>query len=370
MSRFLVSTTRTVSWFKRAQDSAELEIRPPFQRNVVWTHAQKSYLIDSILNEFPIPELYMQDLVDENGRERHIVIDGQQRITACLEFIEGAWAIKEEESARWGGFRFEDLGEDKKRIYGYSFIVRLLPDMSDEDIRGIFQRLNKNVEALNAQELRQATYWGPFIKTMQEISNFSYWGTTGIFTPLNVRRMMDVEYITELAIAALHGHQNKKETLDHYYRLYEESFEPRDELVDTFRKVIFQLEVLFPDIKNTRWRKKTDFYSIFLYLCSKENYLPLTNSLIHKIRDELDDFSLKVTELLAKDNFQTRETNVHAIEYARSIRASSDVGNRRRRHMALSAILDPYIESGSASSVINIRPMQDGLFEEQGGSDI
>jgi uncharacterized protein with ParB-like and HNH nuclease domain len=94
MSKFLNTTNRTVVWFKKANDGGDLEMTPPFQRNPVWTHPQKSYLVDSILNGFPIPEIYMQEFVDEGGNERHIVIDGQQRIRACLEFVEGRYEIK------------------------------------------------------------------------------------------------------------------------------------------------------------------------------------------------------------------------------------------------------------------------------------
>ena len=263
MSRFLNTTNRTVVWFKKANDSGDLQMKPPFQRNPVWTHPQKSYLIDSILNGFPIPEIYMQEFVDESGNEQHIIIDGTAN-RACLEFTEGRYEIKEEESPSWGGMKFDDLSpDDKKKVFGYTFIVRVLPEMSDDDIRGIFQRLNKNVVALNPQELRQATYWGPFIQTMQSISNYSYWSTTGIFSPLNVRRMMDIEYISELAVAVLHGHQNKKETLDKYYQDYEEEFDAREELVDIFQKVLYELEQLFPDIKNFRWRKKTPTFILF-----------------------------------------------------------------------------------------------------------
>ena len=67
MSKFLNTTNRTIAWFKQAHDNDELVMKPPFQRNPVWTYPQKSYLIDSILNGFPIPEIYMQEFVDESG---------------------------------------------------------------------------------------------------------------------------------------------------------------------------------------------------------------------------------------------------------------------------------------------------------------
>ncbi|MBI3188255.1 MAG: DUF262 domain-containing protein [Gammaproteobacteria bacterium] len=371
MSRFLNMTNRTVVWFKKANDNGDLQMKPPFQRNPVWIHPQKSYLIDSILNGFPIPEIYMQEFVDESGNEQHIIIDGQQRIRTCLEFIEGGFEIKEDESPSWGNMKFEDLSpEEKKKVFGYTFIVRVLPEMSDEDIRGIFQRLNKNVVALNSQELRQATYWGPFIRTMQDISNYNYWSTTGIFTPLNIRRMMDIEYISELAIALLHGHQNKKESLDKYYQDYEIEFDAKDELINTFQKVLYELEQLYPDIKNVRWRKKTDFYSLFTFLATKTANIPLDTQQKSDLRAVLDTFANEVTRFLSSTEDQEGAFSEDAREYGRSIRASSDIGNRRRRHVALENITRNIFNLPNTPQLSgNITPIQDGLFDETKNDD-
>ena len=50
--------------------------------------------------------------------------------------------------------------------------------------------------------------------------------------------MIDVEFISELAIADLHGLQNKKSNLDKYYVLYEREFEQRSEVKRIFRLVL------------------------------------------------------------------------------------------------------------------------------------
>lgn len=370
MSKFLNTTNRTVVWFKKANDTEDLQMSPPFQRNPVWTNPQKSYLIDSILNGYPIPEIYMQEFVDEGGNERHIVIDGQQRIRSCLEFIEGKFEIREDESPSWGGMRFDDLSpEDKRKLFAYTFIVRVLPEMSDEDIRAIFQRLNKNVVALNAQELRQATYWGPFLCTMQEISNFGYWSTTGIFTPVNIRRMMDVEYVSELSIAILHGHQNKKENIDRYYQFYEDEFDQREELIEAFKKVIYELESILPDIKNTRWKKKSDFYSLFVYMSARSNEFPLSLEARFSIRNALDAFAEGVTSCLSSGSIDVSGFPQAVIDYAKSIRASSDIGNRKRRHAALEIILGDIFQAQVAARSSRILPMQDGLFDVSQSED-
>ena len=49
MSKFLQTTHRDIAWFKQAHELGQLEMRPPFQRNPVWTDKQKGYLMDTIL---------------------------------------------------------------------------------------------------------------------------------------------------------------------------------------------------------------------------------------------------------------------------------------------------------------------------------
>lgn len=110
-------------------------------------------------------------------------------------------------------------------MFEYNFVVRLLPDMPDEEVRAIFQRVNKNTTSLNAQELRHATYWGPFIKLMEEISDFEFWSDAGLFSANDRRRMIDIEFISEIAVAVLNGLQNKKKRLEEFYQQYETSFE-------------------------------------------------------------------------------------------------------------------------------------------------
>ena len=368
MSKFLQTTNRTIAWFKKANDNGELEMKPPFQRNPVWNHPQKSYLIDSILNGYPVPELYMQEFIDESGNEKHVIIDGQQRIRSCLEYIEGQFELNSDDSPSWANMKFEDLsGQDKKKIYSYTFIVRILPEMPDEEIRGIFQRLNKNVVALNPQELRQATYWGPFIKTMQTLSDYNYWSTSGVFTPQNIRRMIDVEYISELSIAVLHGHQNKKQTLDKYYLEYEDSFDYADDLINTFQRTLVEIEQIFPDIKNTRWRKKTDFYTLFVYLASKNNYFPLSTEDRANVRNILDQFSAQVDEFVST-NEGDKDFDSDVEKYGKAIRASSDLNNRKKREEALKSKLNSVFQKETA--IPKIEPStQSQLFENESEED-
>jgi Protein of unknown function DUF262 len=300
---FLHTTHRTVSWFKKALGNGELELVAPFQRNPVWTDIQKSFLIDTILNQFPIPELYMQDIVNGNGDERYIVVDGQQRIRAVLDYLQGDYSLEGEEVSRqWRGLHFEELSVDEKKlVFGYKFVVRILPIMDDEGVRKIFTGLNRNVVSLNDQELRNATYWGPFIDTIQYISdNDIFWSEAGIFSANDHRRMIDQEYISELAIAYLQGPQNKKDKLNDYYQLYEDKFDGIH-LVSEFGKITAEIDQIIRNLKQTRWRKKSDFYTLFLSMAEKVDIFPLAADVRRQVSERVLDFGQRVDALLRLD---------------------------------------------------------------------
>ena len=77
-----------VEKFNEINNNGQLDMSPSYQRNAVWTNRQKSYLIDTILNGYPIPEIYIQEDIDEAGHAMFIIVDGQQRLRAVLDFLD------------------------------------------------------------------------------------------------------------------------------------------------------------------------------------------------------------------------------------------------------------------------------------------
>lgn len=347
---FLHTTHRTVSWFNKTHQRDELQLSAPFQRNPVWTDRQKAYLIDTILQGLPVPELYMVDSVDGEGNEEHIIVDGQQRMRACLDYIAGDYAMDGDDvQSKWRGSKFEDLEpEEKQRVFAYKFVVRVLPEMQDEDLRKIFARLNRNVVALNNQELRNATYWGPFIQSIQEMADEDdFWAGSGIFSANDHRRMLDHEYISELAIAYLHGDQNKKDKLDYYYQLYEEEFETRDHLVSAFKKITGEISQFFPELSATRWKKKSDFYTLFLVLAKMADKFPLARDERGELAAKISSFGSQVDALAGLQEEDWENPSQMAAQYTRAVaRAASDKGNRVIRMATLEQFMSEHLASG------------------------
>ncbi|MEU6000516.1 DUF262 domain-containing protein [Streptomyces sp. NPDC047197] len=339
--QFLEATHQTVSWFWKRLQHGELEMKPPFQRNPVWQESQKAFLIDTILRGYPVPELYLQSAVNESGDEKYIVVDGQQRIRACLEFVNDGFTLGDDSGAKSGLSFNELLDDDKRRIWGYKFVVRSLPTLGEAEIREIFGRLNKNNVALSRQELRQATYWGEFITSVTEISKKSFWVKSGLFTVNDFRRMLDIEYVSELVVAALFGPQNKKAMLDTYYADFESEFPDRQQVEATFDLVLDELTQLVEWPNKLRWSRKVDFYSLFLVLAARSDEMPFNRDTRDRVRNSLVDFSGAVNRVLSLADSDSAQESIEARSYARGVRNSSDLGSRRLRMSALSRVLWP-----------------------------
>ncbi|MEZ5464688.1 MAG: DUF262 domain-containing protein [Lysobacteraceae bacterium] len=104
---------RTVSWWNSRK--SEIDFSPPYQRKGnVWGEGAKAYLVDTIINDYDIPKIYLADFSFgpnplNSDKKRYAVIDGKQRLEAIIDFTANKFPLK-------GDFIFEnnpllELGE-------------------------------------------------------------------------------------------------------------------------------------------------------------------------------------------------------------------------------------------------------------------
>lgn len=331
---------KNVAWFNDMSNNNRLDMTPSFQRNAVWTTKQKSYLIDSILNGYPIPEIYVQEVVDENGSSKCVIVDGQQRMRAVLEFIDNEFCINKKDSPEFNGAKFRDLEpEQKKTLFKYNFVVRTLPELADEEICQIFKRLNQNVVSLNSQELRKAAYSGPLIHIVSDFSEMPLWNRLRIFTANDIKRMRDEEYISELILASIEGVTNKKDRLENFYMETEVEFSKEPYVKETFCKIAETLNPISFDLSYTRWSNKTDFYSLFLSLCKHQDKLPLAGDAQQALLHKLLDISEQVNGCININDDSSELFSKDIMDYAKGVRAASDSTARSLRQIALDNLL-------------------------------
>ena len=325
-------TTHRISEFYRWQTEGSLKLNPPFQRNPVWSDKNRSYLIDTVLNQLPVPEIYMQVDTNENGYTKYIVVDGQQRIRAILDFIAGTFAILESESTAFGGKEFKELADEvRKDFWDYSIVTREIKTSNEEEVRNIFKRLNKYVVPLNNQELRNATFKGKFINLMNKLAEDDFLSDNKIVSPNDIRRMKDVEYISELFVAIIEGVQGgTRDVLDKFYKYYDVDFPNEKEFENEFVRTKNFLNDLFGNLRGTGWNSRADYYSLFV--CSnqaiKNYYLPDDNQ--DRLKNKLLEFRKQVN--IQKENSKEKDM----LQYYKSMQGG--VAQKENRNIRLDIV--------------------------------
>jgi hypothetical protein len=336
-------SSQTISWFNDRLAEHRLTFKPPFQRNPVWLDKHKAYLVDTALRGLPIPEIYIQKETDDEGKTVYAIVDGQQRLRALLGFPRAEVELMEMYSTGRGGEGWEDLSSDeKKRYWNYQLIVREIIDATDADLRDLFQRLNQNTIRLNAQEIRNARYKGEFIQVVSDLADEPFWAEKRIVSANEIRRMLDIEYMAELLIGMMHGPQNKKQTLDAMFQAYEDTFPDKQASLTRFELARARVERLVPELASSRWRGKSDFYSLFLSVDALNATGRLTAKGLGSARVALGEFGDQVTRQLAKDAKRGRVPK-NVAKYSRAVeKAASDKDRRETRHGILTDLLRPF----------------------------
>jgi hypothetical protein len=160
--------------FQTMKQDGDLDLQPPYQRKFVMDIKLSSRLVESILMDVPIPVVY---LAEENSGV-YSIIDGQQRLTTFVSFLEGSFpdgrnfslsglnVLKELNKKS-----FADLDKDlQTKIKTTTIHSIVIKKESNEDIKfEIFERLNTGSIKLNEDEIRNSVYRGPYIQLLSEL---------------------------------------------------------------------------------------------------------------------------------------------------------------------------------------------------------
>ena len=123
-------------------------------------------MIDSIINEYDIPKLYMADFtrVDSTLNRRKLpyaIIDGKQRLEAIFDFYDGTIVLNddfvylENPSLKLSGLGYKDLLANHKEVAeefeNFNLMVVGVEANNEEPINELFVRLNRS-KALTGAE--------------------------------------------------------------------------------------------------------------------------------------------------------------------------------------------------------------------------
>jgi hypothetical protein len=144
---------------------------PPYQRaSGVWTLAKRQLFVDSLLNGYDVPKIYLHDLRGKHPTRVYAVVDGKQRLATIWEYLTDGFGLADDFHVELAnlpdlpggvrhpraGERFSELDAAWQRVLRGTYLaVVLIQKATPADVEDLFSRLN-NGEPLNAPERRNA----------------------------------------------------------------------------------------------------------------------------------------------------------------------------------------------------------------------
>jgi len=154
---------------------------PGFQRNFIWTIAQASRFIESLVLGLPVPGIF---LFKDPETQKLMVVDGQQRLLTLQSFYKGTFGEKifrlTGVSDEFNQETYESLTPEAQRYLNDSILhatifQQIEPGNDRSSVYSVFERLNTGGTQLSPQELRACVYHGKFNDLLSELSNNFHW---------------------------------------------------------------------------------------------------------------------------------------------------------------------------------------------------
>jgi len=269
---------KTIQEFVLLYNNGQLNLDPGFQRDSVWSLSDRKKLIESLLQNYPIPSVFLYRQNDK-GKLCYDVIDGKQRLETVLMF-QGAGGYRgsrfgvkmrlgtEEEIVEWDWRRIQKRGHEHS-LMGYKFqTVEITGDLAD--IIDLFVRINSTGKRLTGAEKRHARFFrSDFLKQAGRLAEAKrqFFIQNRILSRGQVTRMKHVELICELmASLQTKGLINKKKALDGIIRGQPVDLRSLHRVKQETVRVLNLVKKVFPDLKTTRFANSADFYSLFMFV--------------------------------------------------------------------------------------------------------
>lgn len=252
----------------------QLIIDPSYQRRKVWLLPDKVRLIETILLDLVIPEVFFwpAETDPETGKTITHIVDGQQRITSIIEFINNEFSLTEKHllddgiKMRCGNKIFSELdNEDKIRLWNYSISTVVIDRTFNKNaIKQLFFRLNLTNYSLNAQEKLNSKD-SIFGDKAEALSALDFWKNCKVFSATDARRMQDVRYCCSIYILAKEGivDQTGDTKINDYYKDYADEFDSDKILYTKIENAMDIITMLRDKSTQSFISKKAQMYTLF-----------------------------------------------------------------------------------------------------------
>jgi hypothetical protein len=337
----------------------KLNLSPGFQRESVWTERDRAKLIDSIIRNYPLPNIFLYRR-EVDGKIIYDVIDGKQRLESVFMFM-GAirgkrfWAkvqLPGEDEKLWVNWKALCRRKKQPLIEGYKLpTVEVNGDLAD--VIDLFVRINSTGKALTGAEKRHAKYYrSELLKVAGKLANRyeAYFRKCRILSAGQITRMRHVELMCELMVSIFQGDViNKKAALDGVMEAGTLTSLQTQRVATKAAKAINRVRSMFPKLQQTRFHQVSDYYSLVLLIAKFEDEkMILTDRHRNRLAwDILTAFSTGVDQVrdqLKKGRGAKPNQELYREYMLTVLQGTDEVSQRRKREHILRQILQSLFE--------------------------
>ena len=189
-------------------ESKSINLRPPYQRNFIWTPKDQRLLIDSIYKGYPLPNFFI--LKNENGK--YEMVDGQQRATTIYKYYHNEFKDNQKKF-------FKEYAPEFFLDYRLNIVeIGNFDSSKGESKEEFFYLVNKRGIQLNPAEVNQAYHHdSDFLKLVYRIMDIQQLIELDIFTDKTKLRMNDRGLIEEIVAYLFYGITEKRNAVENLF---------------------------------------------------------------------------------------------------------------------------------------------------------
>lgn len=244
----------------------ELVVNRDYQRgSAIWPTGPSSYFIDTIIENFPFPKIYMYELVSRNDRNiRREIVDGQQRISAISRFYNNEFPLGADSDHY--GLRFRELNDEiQEKFLTYVVSVDVIRSANRSEILQMFRRMNAYTLPLNEAEKRHSSFQGEFKWFVNKLADDlnEFFLEFGVLTNRQIVRMADASLITECIDAYEKGViSSSPKSLRDLYTTHDETFFEKSNYHEMIKETFQFIIEHFNALRNTFMMKPYALHSL------------------------------------------------------------------------------------------------------------
>lgn len=251
-------------------DRKELTVNRKYQRGSgIWPKGPSSYFIDTILEDYPFPKIYMFEYLDRiNQQMKKEIVDGQQRIGTIQRFFRNDLRLIGD--TRFAGRIFEELEQaDQDNFLSYTISVDVIRGARESEILQMFRRMNAFTLPLNESEKRHSSFQGEFkwfINSLADDFN-EFFLEFGVFNNRQIVRMSDSALLADIILALEQGViSSSPKALRALYGENDEVFHGKEEYLEKLSDAIRFISTELENLRGSHMMKPYALHSLIVAL--------------------------------------------------------------------------------------------------------